>query len=308
MSADRKLALVTGAGGSIGRYTCAALAGAGWRVAGIGHGRLAPEDARAAGLDIWHEADVTLESLRAIDLRPAAIVHCAGSGAVGASIAAPHEDFQRTVATTAAVLEFARTGCPEAAIVYPSSAAVYGAAAKRPTGEDAPLEPASPYGLHKKIAEELIAMHGRAFGTRAAVVRLFSMYGEGFRKQLLWDACRRIRADETTFFGTGDETRDWLHAGDAAALLVRAIDHASPQCPVANGAAGEPVSVRAVLAELFSLLGRRDAPAFRGTPRPGDPVHYHADIGRALAWGWRPTVAWREGLRRYAEWFAREAG
>lgn len=295
--------LVTGACGAIGRHVARALADRGWRVAGIGHGRWEGEGSSAFGLSAWHEADVTPGTLAATGLRPEAIVHCAGSGAVGASLTAPHEDFRRTVETTAAVLEFMRTACPEAALVLPSSAAVYGVAKHFPIAEDSPLAPASPYGEHKKIAEELVAMHGRAFGRRVAVVRLFSIYGEGFRKQLLWDACRRIGSRETEFFGTGEETRDFLHASDAAALLATAIEHASPGCPVVNGAAGVPVKIHDAVQELFRRMGRFDEPVFCGTVRPGDPVHYHADVGRALAWGWKPQVTWREGLRRYVEWY-----
>jgi UDP-glucose 4-epimerase len=301
-----RLALVTGAHGAIGRYVARKLADDGWRVIGVGHGLWEGESAADTGLAAWHNSDVTLQGLLATCVRPDAIVHCAGSGAVAASLTAPYEDFQRTVGTTAAVLEFMRVACPGAALVYPSSAAVYGVAQSLPIVESAPLAPVSPYGLHKKVAEELVAMHAGTFGRRAAVVRLFSIYGEGFRKQLLWDACRRIRSNESQFFGTGDETRDWLHASDAAALLVRAIDCSSTACPVVNGAAGVPTRVREVLEELFRHLGRSDVPTFCGTERPGDPVHYHADVERALAWGWRPTVTWQQGLRRYAQWFQHE--
>jgi UDP-glucose 4-epimerase len=61
--------------------------------------------------------------------------------------------------------------------------------------------------------------------------------------------------------------------------------------------------VRDVVSELFRLMGRSDQPVFRGTPRPGDPLHYHADMRRALAWGWKPAIGWREGLARYVAWF-----
>ena len=128
----------------------------------------------------------------------------------------PFADFQRTVGSTAALLEYIRVDCPGAALVYPSSAAVYGHAVQLPMQEDGPLRPVSPYGVHKKFAEDLIRSHCVMFGLRASIVRLFSIYGEGFRKQLLWDACRKLLAGEREFFGIGDETRDWLHVDDAS--------------------------------------------------------------------------------------------
>jgi UDP-glucose 4-epimerase len=299
----QRTALVTGAHGTIGRYVARTLARDGWHVVGMGHGTWAPGEAQGWGVAHWAEADVSLDALRSLAVKPALVMHCAGSGAVGLSLTDPYLDFQRTVATTAAMLEYLRVDAPGAALVYPSSAAVYGVADRMPMPEDLPMRPASPYGMHKRMAEELVFEHARFFRLRCAVVRLFSIYGEGFRKQLLWDACRRIQANEAEFFGTGDETRDWLHVSDAAALLVEAARHAGPQCAVVNGGSGESVTVRDVVSELFGLMGRSDRPVFRGTPRPGDPLHYHADMRRALAWGWKPGIGWREGLARYVAWF-----
>ena len=305
---NEKIALVTGAHGTIGRYVALTLAAHNWNVVGLGHGEWSSQDQSRWGLSSWHEGDVSLDSLRALKLQPALIVHCAGSGDVGASITAPYVDFQRTVSTTSSVLEFLRVDCPKSSLVYPSSAAVYGVADRFPLDEASPLHPTSPYGVHKRIAEELLVEHARIFGLKAAVVRLFSIYGEEFRKQLLWDACQRISVNESVFFGTGDETRDWLHVSDAAELLVEAANHASFLCPIVNGGYGRSVSVRDVLSKLFQLMGRHDQPEFCGTQRPGDPNHYHADMRQALTWGWQPEIAWEDGLARYVSWFKQEQG
>jgi UDP-glucose 4-epimerase len=303
-----QVALVTGAHGTIGRHVARTLAERGWRVVGIGHGTWEAGEAGAWGLADWLEADVSLQALGSLGIQPRLVLHCAGSGAVGLSLTDPYLDFSRTVGTTAAILEYLRVHAPDAALVYPSSAAVYGVSERMPMPEDLPMRPASPYGMHKRVAEELVFEHARFFNLRCAVVRLFSIYGEGFRKQLLWDACRRIQADEVEFFGTGNETRDWLHVADAAALLVEAANHAGTECTVVNGGFGVPVTVRDVVSELFRLMGRVDSPVFRGTARAGDPSHYHADMRRALAWNWAPTVSWREGLARYVAWFREQQG
>jgi UDP-glucose 4-epimerase len=303
-----RIAFVTGAHGTIGRHVASALAERGWRVIGLGHGHWDTNEQIAWGISRWHEGDVSLASLREMEVSPSLIIHCAGSGAVGASLTAPHADFQRTVATTATVLEFLRVACPDAKLVYPSSAAVYGLTEQFPMSESAQLRPVSPYGVHKKVSEELVTEHARLFGLNCSIVRLFSIYGEEFRKQLLWDACLRISANESVFFGTGDETRDWLHVSDATVLLLKAAEHASSVCPVVNGGFGAPVSVRDVVTELFRLMGRSDLPTFCGTQRLGDPLHYNADTRRALAWEWQPKITWRDGLARYVSWFKQVQG
>jgi UDP-glucose 4-epimerase len=218
----------------------------------------------------------------------------------------PYSDFNRTLATTAVILEFVRVNCPEAVLIYPSSAAVYGVAARLPIAEDSALHPASAYGVHKRCAEDLVIGHARLFGIRAAIIRLFSVYGEHFRKQLLWDACRRIRDNETTFFGTGSETRDFLHVSDAAKLIVTSVAYASAACPIVNGGSGISASIKQVLTDLFDLLGRSDKPSFDGSQRPGDPRDYRADITKASEWGWSPKIALSDGLRGYVSWYLRE--
>jgi len=301
-----RVALVTGAHGAVGRYVSRLLASDGWYVAGLGHGGWKGTSAADWGIGAWCEGDVSPVELARLCLRPDLIVHCAGSGAVGASMHEPYSDFSRTVTTTAVILEFIRVNCPEAVLVYPSSAAVYGIAERLPIAEDSALHPTSPYGVHKRCAEDLVVGHARLFGIRAAVVRLFSVYGEHFRKQLLWDACHRICDNETTFSGTGSETRDFLHVSDAARLLVASARHASAACPIANGGSGISVSIERVLTELFELLGRSSKPSFDGKQRSGDPRDYQADITMATGWGWSPKINLSEGLRGYVDWYLRE--
>lgn len=306
MTDSSRVALVTGARGSIGHHVAKALSNAGWQVHGLGHGEWSVEAAAAAGVCRWYCGTVDLASLRRLELRPNLIVHCAGSGSVAVSMSDPFGDFQRTVGPTSALLEYIRIDCPEAVLVYPSSAAVYGHAVQMPMKEDGALRPVSPYGVHKKFAEDLIRAHCLMFGTRASIVRLFSIYGEGFRKQLLWDASRKLLGGELEFFGTGEETRDWLHVDDAVALLIRSGEAAAPECPIVNGGSGEAITVSAILHELALLLGVDDRPRFIGTVRAGDPRDYQADITSALKLGWAPVVDWRAGVRRYVTWYGAE--
>ena len=73
-----------------------------------------------------------------------------------------------------------------------SSAAVYGPGHEGPIGEDARLDPASPYGCHKLVMELLCRSYARSFGVSIVLLRLFSVYGEGLQKQLLWDLCSKL--------------------------------------------------------------------------------------------------------------------
>lgn len=295
--------LVTGAYGFIGRHVARAFAAEGHTVVGIGHGAWSREQWRQWGIAEWHTGDITLDNLVTHAGSPATVVHCAGSGSVAFSATHPHQDYQRTVGTMAAVLEFVRLYASDAAVVYPSSAAVYGYVSRLPIAETQSPNPVSPYGVHKQMAEQLCAAYARHFAVRTAIVRLFSVYGTGLRKQLLWDACSKLRGGEPTFFGTGREVRDWLHVADAADLLTLAGKHASKDCPVVNGGTGVKATVAEVLQEVREQLGAGVAPAFDGRVREGDPPTYVADASRAESWGWRARRPWQQGIREYVEWF-----
>jgi UDP-glucose 4-epimerase len=295
--------LVTGASGFLGRHVSRVAAMDGHQVIGMGHGDWTEDTWRQWGLSAWHELDVTVASLLAHAQTPDILVHCAGSSSVGFSFENPAQDFERAVVTTLDVLEYLRTCAPGTALVYPSSAAVYGRAAALPIVEASPLAPISPYGVHKMIAENLCQSYGRTFGMRIAIVRIFSAYGVELRKQLLWDASRKALAGDFRFAGTGQETRDWVNAEDVARLLLIAGAHAGSEAPIVNGASGTEVANRSILETLFEALGAKREPEFIGGGRSGDPERYAGDPSRATAWGWAPQRPWEDGVREYARWF-----
>jgi UDP-glucose 4-epimerase len=296
--------LVTGAYGFVGRHVARAAAARGHFVTGIGHGAWSRDEWTRWGLKEWYAETIDIDSLVTHANAPDVIIHCAGSSSVAFSMANPVQDHQRTVGSTLAVLEYIRLHRPAARLVIPSSAGVYGAAARQPIGVDSPLLPVSPYGLHKRIAEDLCRSYGRHFGVACAAVRLFSVFGVGLRKQLWWDACSKLAAGNAHFGGTGDETRDWLHVDDAARLLLTAGAHADAACPIVNGGSGAAVTVRAVVQAFAQAFGPDGGePRFDGVSRSGDPAHYRADIAEAAAWGWAPQRYWTDEIGPYVDWF-----
>jgi UDP-glucose 4-epimerase len=302
-----KKILITGAGGFIGRHAAELFSKEGWHVTGMDESPCETGEWQKWGVAVWHSSAVSLDALITYAGKPDVILHCAGSGEVGYSMSHPYEDYKRNVETIVSVLEFARCHVPGARILYPSSAAVYGVAERMPIREQDELKPITPYGVHKKVAEDLCRSYAEHFGLFVAVIRFFSVYGQGLRKQLLWDACSKISKNDYSFWGSGAEVRDLVHIDDAVKLLMMAAGHASPQCPVVNGASGVGIEIREVLSEIFRCLGKTESPVFSGFCRPGDPLRYVADISRAVSYRWKPEWDWRRGIREYVEWFRANA-
>ena len=222
-----KHAIVTGASGFLGRHVAKVFSENGFHVTGLGHGAWSRNEWQAWGLSEWHVCDITIGNLSTYVDQPDVIIHCAGSGSVGYSMTHPMQDFEKTVTTSLSVLEFLRLHFPETSFIYPSSAAVYGIVEKLPIRESAPLNPISPYGVHKRIVEEICSSYSNHFRIPIAIARFFSIYGPPLRKQLLWDTCRKVTKNDLTFYGTGKEVRDWIHVSDAARLLLTLTHRAS---------------------------------------------------------------------------------
>lgn len=305
----KKYYIVTGSAGFLGRHISRLLAQCGETVVGIGHDSWNSEDPYRWGISHWHAGHVNLENLETLAIsasyigRPQAIIHCAGGSNVGYSVSHPREDFLATVCSLLDVLEFSRLQSPITKIIYPSSAAVYGAFGPIPLQEDLPTIPISPYGIHKRIAEKLCISYGIHYNVPSVIVRFFSIYGSGLRKQLLWDACSKANSDDFNFFGSGEEKRDWIHVEDAANLLKLSLEHASTHSPIVNGATGHAVSTREILTQLGGLLTPPRNPRFSNAAKLGDPDSLLADISRIQAWGFKPNVPLHQGLADYVRWY-----
>lgn len=235
--------------------------------------------------------------------QPLACLHFAGSASVPHSLEHPANDFKAGPVAVFHLVDALRKSAPKCILFFPSSAAVYGNPTDLPIGEDAPLAPVSPYGFHKLICEQIIQEFTELYGVHAVVLRIFSCYGTGLRKQLLWDACQKIHAGEFTLFGSGKETRDFIHVHD----VVSAIDHlltAGVKKGVFNVASGTQTSVAHVaqiMATAYAKAGVK--PSFTGKTRCGDPLYWQADVRALARTGFIPKVSLEQGIIDYVTWF-----
>jgi len=235
---------------------------------------------------------------------PDLIFHAAGSGTVAKVASQPALELPASLGALLAVLQFARLHAPLARVVLLSSAARYGSAPDTPQREDEARSPLSLYGVGKAQAEELASFYAGAHGVRSTAVRLFSVYGPGLRKQLLWDAMVKFRSGSRDFFGTGQERRDWLHVDDVCRFMSALTERkGGPNFEVFN-CGGQPASTSEVLNALAAHAGAA-APHFNGQTRVGDPACLVADCSKAQReLGWHSQVAWRDGVAEYSRWFA----
>jgi|KBSSwiStaDraftv2_1062776.scaffolds.fasta_scaffold26418_3 UDP-glucose 4-epimerase len=299
---------ITGARGFIGRHLARSLAAEGHQVWGLGHGLWADAEAREWGLTKWLNGDVqasNLQSLARLQAEPPQVIfHLAGGSSVGAALAQPHEDFQRTATTTAHLLDWLRLEAPATHLIAISSAAVYGAAHSAALAEDANCQPCSPYGYHKLIMEQLCQSYAQSYGLRSTLVRLFSVYGSGLKKQLLWDLCTRLSGGAATveLGGSGDELRDWTDVRDVVRALTFLMEPAA-HTPVINAGTGLGTPIKRIAEHVLAAWPRRAQITFSGKVRRGDPFSLVADSQLLAAMNFQWTIPVEQGIADYVGWF-----
>ena len=299
---------ITGGKGFIGRHLARLVSEHGNRVFGIGHGLWPAEEAGKWGYANWCNGEIeaaNLSQLAQVSGLPDIVYHLAGGSSVGASFQSPYEDFCRSVESTSRLLEWLRLSAPDVRIVSVSSAAIYGAGHAGPIAESTVISPYSPYGAHKAMMEGLCRSYSENFGLHVAIVRLFSVYGAGLEKQLIWDLCCKLAVGNSLVVlgGTGRELRDWLHVSDAAALLWLARAQCDQTCAIVNGGTGIATPIRAVAETVCEAWGGEASVEFSGIARKGDPPSLVADCVRAIQLGFKPGVTLTEGIREAVGWF-----
>lgn len=321
--------LVTGGAGYIGSHMVWRLVDAGESVVVIdrlstGHAWAVAPGARLVVGDI---ADTMMVRRILREEKVDAILHFAGSVVVPDSVADPLGYYDNNTCATRGLLE-AAIDAGVGKLVFSSTAAVYAQGDGTPLAEDAPLEPASPYGRSKLMSEMMLRDTAAAHDLRYAALRYFNVSGAdpaGRTGQstpgathLLKVACetavgkRAFMSIYGTDYPTRDGTciRDFIHVADLVEAHWLALAHlrAGGENLVANLGYGDGFTVSEVI-ECVQRVSGREFDLRREARRPGDLHAVIANAARARSvLGWRPrhasleeivtsALAWEERLR-----------
>jgi UDP-glucose 4-epimerase len=293
---------LTGVSGFIGRTLATQMSRQGYTVAGIDI--CSPENSGVNHVATYHQ--IELPSPRFGELlqtfRPDVLLHCAGRASVPHSMTDPNGDFEQGPRITASILEQVRIQTPKAKVLFCSSAAVYGEASELPIAESAALNPISPYGFNKSISEVLCKQYYTCFGVKSAIMRIFSAYGPGLRRQVIYDICKQSLQSSIRLQGTGEETRDFIHVQDIAKAALAIIEHAGFEGDVFNVASGEEKSIR----EIAEIAARLSTPSplirYDAARQPGMPQRWVADITKLNALGFEASIDIEAGIKSVLNW------
>ncbi|MCP9751940.1 NAD(P)-dependent oxidoreductase [Ferruginibacter sp. HRS2-29] len=234
-------------------------------------------------------------------------INCSGAASVPDSLKHPLRDFNLNVFNVVKVLDSIRRHSGSCRFINLSSAAVYGNPESLPVNENAARKPMSPYGYHKLMAEDICKEYAGHFGLHTCSLRIFSAYGPGLKKQLLWDIFQKTLAGkEVLLFGTGKETRDFIYVSDIIRSLELVVGQGVFEGAVYNIANGQEVSVQELASVLLAKIGFNGTLGFNGEQREGDPTRWSADIAKIKQLGYAPAVSLDAGIDRYVQWLREE--
>ncbi len=304
-----KTVLLTGIAGFLGRHIARHFAQLGWRVVGVD--ALAPENVQLGGGVRYLRMKLPSAEFAALlaETTPEVCIHCAGRASVPLSMQDPAADFHDNTVLTFELLDALRRNAPKCRFILLSSAAVYGNPKTLPVSESQHLAPLSPYGFHKRQCELICQEFARIYSVPTVSVRIFSAYGAGLRRQVVWDICERLLTNGAlSLSGTGEESRDFIHATDIARALALLSEKAPAEGEIYNLSTGRETNISELAGHLIQSLGMSVVPAFDGKTRAGDPLNWRADVSKLVALGFAPTVALEQGLAQVASWARAELG
>jgi dTDP-glucose 4,6-dehydratase/UDP-glucose 4-epimerase len=230
-------------------------------------------------------------------------INASGSANVAFSFESPETDFELNVYNVHKLLIAIQKYNPTCKFINFSSAAVYGNPLKLPISEVFTTKPLSPYGFHKLQSENLLKVYHRFFGVHTCSLRVFSAYGEGLKKQLFWDLYEKAQGNnKIELFGTGEETRDFIHIKDLVNVVGLLIKNASFEGNIFNVASGQETKIADAVKIFFNLYSPEKEYIFSGKQKIGDPNNWQADISEIRYMGFQPTINLKEGLNLYVQW------
>ena len=120
---------------------------------------------------------------------------------------------------------------------------------------------------------------------------------------MVWDICQKaITQGSLLLQGTGEESRDFIHALDIAKALSIILESAPMTGEVYNLGTGREVKISELATMVLNSLEQDFTPEFDGVVPPGNPLNWQADISKLKSIGFTPTVELERGVKTFVNW------
>ena len=295
---SQKNILITGAEGFIAINLATYLSKKHFNIFGIGNKKFERKISSKFGYKFLVNTEVNKKNLKKNFNNIDVIIHCAGSGIVGLS---KKKNYERNFLTTKNVLDFSRNQKKKPRIIFMSSYSIYGNSYSSAIQENYKLKPLSSYAITKKESENILLRYSKLYSLNVTILRLASIYGNGLRKQLIFDTCQKIYKNRNIFYGTGNEIRDWLHISDLCTLVYKILKKDS-EIKIINCGSGKGNKVKTIIGFIKKEFNSRIKSRFIRNKNK-EPKILKINIAVAKSFGWYPKMSLKKGILKYVRWY-----
>ena len=241
---------------------------------------------------------INLSNLKKINVSFDVIIDCSGSSSVKGSIENPQKDYIKTIKSFNEIEKYLLLYNKKIKYIYISSLAVYG----NTNGKK--LRPISPYGKNKVFIEKKLISISNKNKIELFIIRFGSLFGNGQKKQLLWDTLNKIfKNEDLLFHGTGEELRSWIHISDAIKLIDICIQKNIKYNKIIDVKSKYTIENKKIIYKIFKILNIKKKPKFNQFVRAGDPINLVTNNKKNNSIKWRAKKKLIQGLRDYIKWF-----
>jgi len=178
-----------------------------------------------------------------------------------------------------------------------------------PTGEDSPTQPASFYGLTKRIQEQMLFMAARRLGLSAWALRYQNVYGPGqspedpYAGTLAYFSTLARQGHPLEVLEDGLESRDFVHVEDVVDATAAAVHSDRPAVEPVNVGSGTRTTIVGLAERVIAELQSESEIVITGEFRSCDVRHAVADLRKAQRLlAFEPRRGFASGLREFLAW------
>ena len=249
--------------------------------------------------DYW----IVLQAVDGIDY----ILHQAALPSVPRSINNPLTSNEVNINGTLNMLEAAKNAGVKK-FVMASSSSVYGESEELPKHEGLRPAPLSPYAVTKLTAENYLKVYWQLYNFPTVALRYFNIFGPKQDPASEYAAVvpkfitALLENKPPTVFGDGEQSRDFTYIENCVNANILAATNDKICGDFFNVACGGQFTLNDLLDELRDIIGTDTEAKYLDT-RPGDIKHSFASIDKLEAFGYNPTVSFKEGLKKTIAFF-----
>lgn len=237
------------------------------------------------------------------------IFHLAGNAMLDVAYKNPILDFDTTAHATLRILDTLRKLDERPKFFFVSSFAVYGACLDKKLNEDTSLTlPVSNYGVSKLAAERYTNVFSRQYGVPTVTVRIFSAYGPGLKRQIVYDFIDKLNKDpnQLEILGDGTQARDFIFINDVVDNMVQIACNAQYRGEVYNLCSGELHTTKELAELIAEAMKLKPKLIFTQKVRVFDGQSSLGDDTKMKSLGGRSNYSLKRGIEETIKWYRSE--